>query len=72
MVEENKTPSSLGAIARRFRIPAKWLRQEAEAGRIPHLKAGRVLLFDPEVVETALRLRLQESHNAWKAVSRGE
>jgi hypothetical protein len=32
----------------------KWLRDEAEAGRIPHLKAGKALLFDPEAVERVL------------------
>jgi len=41
-------------MARRLRVPVKWLRSEAEAGRIPHLKADRVLLFDPETVEQLL------------------
>jgi hypothetical protein len=49
----------LGPMARRLRLPAKWLRQEAEAGRIPHLKACKVLLFDPEVVERVLLERAQ-------------
>ena len=49
----------IGPTARRFRVPVAWLRQEAEAGRVPHLKAGRVLLFDPEAVEAVLLDRAQ-------------
>jgi hypothetical protein len=44
----------VGATARRLRVPVKWLREEAEAGRVPHLKAGKALLFDPETVERVL------------------
>ena len=44
----------LGSMARLVRVSARWLRAEAEAGRIPHLKAGTVLLFNPEVVERLL------------------
>jgi hypothetical protein len=44
----------LAAMARLLRVPARWLRAEAEAGRVPHLKAYNVLLFDPETVERLL------------------
>ena len=44
----------LGAMARQLHVPAKWLREEAAAGRIPHLRAGNVLLFNPAVVEPLL------------------
>jgi hypothetical protein len=44
-------------MARRLRVPVRWLRDEAGAGRIPHLKAGKALLFDPETVERVLRER---------------
>jgi hypothetical protein len=44
----------LGPMARLLRVPAAWLRAEAEAGRIPHLKAGKTMLFDPETVEHLL------------------
>jgi hypothetical protein len=37
--------------------PAKWLRAEAMAGRLPHLNADGQLLFNPEVVEAALTER---------------
>ena len=46
-------------MARRLRVPVAWLRTEAETGRIPHLKAGKVLLFDPETVERILHERAQ-------------
>ncbi len=41
-------------LARRLRLPAAWLRDEAEAGRIPSLKAGRRRLFNVEAVEHCL------------------
>jgi len=47
----------IGAMARRLGVTAKWLRNEAEAGRIPHLAAGRRLLFDAETVERLLTER---------------
>jgi hypothetical protein len=49
----------VGPTARRFRVPVRWLKAEAEAGRVPHLKADTVLLFDPEAVERALLERAQ-------------
>ena len=33
---------------------ADWLRAEADAGRLPHIKAGDRYLFDPETVERLL------------------
>jgi len=41
----------LCAMARRLHVPSKWLRSEAEAGHIPHLRADRQFLFNPEIVE---------------------
>lgn len=61
MNERNNKPLNLGAMARRLRVPARWLRAEAEAGRIPHLRADSALLFDPEVVERIVFARLRES-----------
>ncbi len=70
MTDETKRPVYLGAMARRLRVPATWIRAEAEAGRIPHLRAGSALLFDPEVVERILMDRLRESPAPTKGVSR--
>ena len=44
----------LYAVARRLHVPQKWLRTEAEANRIPHLKAGKSILLNPDVVEKLL------------------
>lgn len=71
MTYPNDKPLYLGAMARRLRVPATWLRAEADAGRIPHLRAGRVLLFDPEVVERIVLDRVRQSPTLTKGVSRG-
>lgn len=52
-------PVILSLMARRLRVPSKWLRAEAEAGRIPHLKAGNVLLFDPDTVDRLIAERVR-------------
>jgi hypothetical protein len=44
----------LNVAARRLRVPFKWLRAEAEAGRVPCLRAGKQILCDIEAVEAAL------------------
>jgi excisionase family DNA binding protein len=46
--------------AHRLGVPATWLRTEALAGRLPHLRVGRRLLVDPEAVRAALVLRAVE------------
>ncbi len=51
------TPINLHALALHTRLPREWLRQEALAGRIPCLRIGRKLLFNPEAVENALAER---------------
>ena len=44
----------LYAVARRLHVPPNWLRAEAEADRIPHLKAGKTILLNPVIVEKLL------------------
>ena len=41
-------------LSRRLRLPADWLKAEAQAGRIPCLRAGRRTLFNPDAVERVL------------------
>ena len=53
-----------GPMARRLRVPVRWLRAEAEAGRLPHVKAERQFLFDPETVERVLLERAQSTEAA--------
>ena len=51
----------LRAMARVARVPATWLKAEAEAGRIPHLKAGARMLFHAPTVERILLERATRS-----------
>lgn len=54
---ETKPPSqllSLPAMARQLRVTQRWLRDEADAGRLPHIKAGKRYLFAADAVEAAL------------------
>lgn len=45
---------NLPGLARRLRVPNTWLRAEADAGRIPCIRAGSRYLFDIAAVEAAL------------------
>jgi hypothetical protein len=47
----------LNTLARRLRVPVGWLREEAIAGRIPCIRAGRQILVAPPAVEAALARR---------------
>jgi len=57
-METTSKPSdliSLSALARRLRVSQAWLRNEADARRIPALKAGKArYLFSLAVVEKVL------------------
>ena len=48
---------TLARLGSRLGLPRPWLKAEAEAGRIPHLKVGDRIRFDPEAVEHALTIR---------------
>jgi len=48
-------------MARRLGVTQKWMRAEAEAGRIPCLRAGRRFLFNPAAVEQAFAARAAQS-----------
>ena len=45
---------SITVATRYFGLPIHWLKAEATAGRIPHLKVGRRMLFDLAAVEQVL------------------
>jgi hypothetical protein len=47
-----------------LRVPASWLRQEAVAGRVPHLAAGKRLLFDVPTVARILQRRATKDAQA--------
>lgn len=44
-------------LATKLRLPVGWLKTEAQASRIPHLRVGRKLLFNLRAVEQALSER---------------
>ena len=44
----------LDALATTLGLPRQWLKTEADAGRIPFLKAGRRRVFDPDAVARVL------------------
>ena len=44
----------LGPTARLLCVPSSWLRAEADAGHLPHLRAGSKYLFDVDTVERLL------------------
>ena len=44
-------------MARWLRVPVKWLAGEADAGRVPCIRAGKTFLFDPDAVEAVLLKR---------------
>ena len=50
----NKSFLSLQRTATRLGVPVAWLRGEAQASRLPHLRIGRRMLFNPDAVERAL------------------
>ncbi len=47
-------------MARRLGVTVRLLKGEAEAGRLPHVKAERSFLFNPDAVERVLLDRAQE------------
>lgn len=45
---------TLDRMARRLGVTQRWLREQAEAGTIPHIKAGDRYLFSVTAVENTL------------------
>jgi len=59
-MENKRLPSEplpLNQAARCLRVPAQWLREEVEAGRLPGLKAGRAILLHVPTVARLLAER---------------
>jgi hypothetical protein len=55
--EMGPTILPLSVVARRLRVTRTWLLGEAEAGRVPALRAGSRWLCDPAAVEKNLANR---------------
>ena len=53
---------NLHELSERSGLPLAWLRREADAGRLPCLRAGRRRMFDMDAVVAALAKR-QKTNN---------
>jgi hypothetical protein len=62
---------SLCQMARRSRLTQKWLREAADAGTIPCLRAGRKYLFAPQPVLEILVGLATETRNGKPKESAG-
>jgi hypothetical protein len=51
-------------MAHRLRVSSRWLKGEAEAGRVPCLKAEKQLLFNAAAVESALSAAAAQGHQS--------
>ena len=45
----------LRRMAARLGVPSRWLREQAEIGKVPGLRAGDLWLFVPDVASAAVR-----------------
>jgi hypothetical protein len=61
MSNETSQLVPINVAARWLRVPARWLRDEADAGRIPHLRAGKAVLCDAAAVEAVLLERARRA-----------
>jgi len=52
---------SLPALAEALKLPESWIKAEADAGRIPHLKIGKRYRFNRGAVVLALAERAANS-----------
>ncbi len=52
---------SLPRMARRVPVTQQWLRDQADAGNVPCLKAGTRYLFNPAAVQAALATKAADS-----------
>ncbi len=52
---------SLSRMARRLGVTKQWLREQADAGKVPCLPAGKRFLFNPTAIEAVLAERAGET-----------
>lgn len=57
-------PVPLNIAARCLRVPARWLRREIETGRLPGLRAERVILVDVATVARLLSERARAARDS--------
>jgi len=55
---------SLPSLADALKLPESWIKAEADAGRIPHLRIGKRYRFNRDAVVSALADRAAQSGKA--------
>ena len=55
----------IGALAERLRVKRSTIYAWTEQGKIPHLKLGRLLRFDPDEIEAWLQTHRREFTSHW-------
>jgi hypothetical protein len=55
MHERGRDLLPLRRMAARLGVPSRWLREQAESGHVPGLRAGDRWLFDPVIAAAAVR-----------------
>lgn len=55
MHERGRNLLSLRRMAARLGVPSRWLREQAEAKKVPGLRAGNRWLFVPDAAEAAVQ-----------------
>jgi hypothetical protein len=63
----------LRRMAARLGVPSKWLREQAECGAVPSLKAGKRFLFVPSAVRAVVATMAEKrcDHQATPSPERG-
>lgn len=51
---------TIGRLARILHVSVRWLREETDADRIPHVRAGRETLYSPDAVRHSLAARARQ------------
>jgi hypothetical protein len=63
MQTEEQNLVNLPGLSRALRLPAQWLKEEADAGGIPCLRVGRRRLFSLPAVKAVLVERAATTRN---------
>ncbi|MBX3356338.1 MAG: hypothetical protein KF724_11650 [Phycisphaeraceae bacterium] len=64
-------PVPLNVAARCLRVPARLLREQIDAGRLPALRAGRVVLVDVYTIARILLARARQEQRESDGTSGG-
>ena len=61
---------SLSRLSRRLGVTQQWLRDQADAGKIPCLKAGNRYLFNPVAVQENLAAKAERTQQGGDDVAK--